>query len=313
MDALHAPRPRRRAWPESHLVVADAGAMVEQGPMPVHGLPLAAVASRLGGIRQQSQALAFWIQLRGTTQVEATEGRFVLRRGDWMVFDPASRQELQAMRGGLTAGLLLPRGFPLPGEGLLPGAGRARPTDIRIALNLWRRCASRPRASGDVPAAVFPLLLHLQSLQAPLHERVDRCPGRTAVRKRQVLARMQRVQMCMQGNTHRNVRLSELAEMTRFSEWWVSKTYRAIYGETVQEASLRMRMGRACALLETSGMAISEVGEACGFHDPCSFARLFKRRYGQTASRWRAARQLRRQTGPRQPPDFPAVVRQAGA
>ncbi|MGO1893394.1 MAG: helix-turn-helix transcriptional regulator, partial [Luteimonas sp.] len=168
-------------------------------------------------------------------------------------------------------------------------------------------------ADGDGAGAMQPLLLHLQSLQASLHERADRCPGRTDVRRRQVLARMQRVHMCMQGNTHRSVRLAELAEMTRFSEWWVSKTYRAIYGETVQEASLRLRLRRACALLEHSGLSISEVGEACGFHDPCSFARLFKRRHGQTASRWRETGQARRQTGPRQSPDFPPVVGRMGA
>lgn len=310
---MHKPQSTRSARPAMHAVVADAGAMVQQRELPAPDLPLAVAVSRLGGLRQHSQVLAFWIQLRGTARVQATEGSFLLRRGDWMVFDPASRQELQAMRDGLTVGLLLPRGFLLPGEGLLPGVGRARATDVRLALKLWRCCASQLRAGGDVPAALFPLLLHLQSLQAPLHERVDRCPGRTMVRKRQVLARMQRVHMCMEGNAHRNMRLSELAEITRFSEWWVSKTYRAIYDETVQEASLRMRMGRACALLESTGMAISEIGEACGFHDPCSFARLFKRRHGQTASHWRAARQVRRQTGPRQPPDFPAVDRRADA
>ena len=307
----NADRTRDRL-PAAH-VVADAGHMIEQRTPLERGQTLAVVVSRLGGVRHSARAFAFWLQLRGTASIEASEGRFLLQRGDWMMFDPESQQEVLAMRGGLAVGLLLPRGFPLPDGALVPGAGRARRADIRIALNLWRRCAGNALADGDGAGAMQPLLLHLQSLQASLHERADRCPGRTDVRRRQVLARMQRVHMCMQGNTHRSVRLAELAEMTRFSEWWVSKTYRAIYGETVQEASLRLRLRRACALLEHSGLSISEVGEACGFHDPCSFARLFKRRHGQTASRWRETGQAWRQTGPRQSPDFPPVVGRMGA
>ena len=126
------------------------------------------------------------------------------------------------------------------------------------------------------------------------------------------MARMQRVRMLMEGNTHRNVRLAELAEVSRFSEWWVSKTYRAIYGETIQESSLRLRMQRARKLLETSSMSIAELGEACGFNDPCSFARLFKRRHGLTASNWRARRQSRSQNFPSQPPGLSPVLEQRG-
>src|SRR5690606_134035 len=204
-----------------------AGARVDQRSLPVPDQPATVTISRLGGLRQQAQALCFWVQLRGATEIHATEGRFLLRPGAWIVFDPDSCQELQAMHDGLTAGLMIPRQFPLPDGGLLPGVGQARAADIRIALNLWRHCAAAPRAQAGAHAAMHPLMLHLQHLQAFLHERVDRCPGRTLARKRQVLARMQRVRMYMEGNSHRNVRLAELAEMSRFSEWWVSKTYRA--------------------------------------------------------------------------------------
>ena len=34
--------------------------------------------------------------------------------------------------------------------------------------------------------------------------------------------------------------------------------------------------------------SIGELAEACGFHDPCSFARQFKAWHGETASSWRA-------------------------
>jgi len=47
-------------------------------------------------------------------------------------------------------------------------------------------------------------------------------------------------------------------------------------------------MQRARELLQYSQLSITELAEACGFHDPCSFARQFKAWHGETASTWRA-------------------------
>lgn len=307
MDVLDGVSFRQAA---DHLAV-HAGSPVDQR-LPVPDQPMTVSLSGLATLRRQVPATCFWIQLRGVTEIHATEGRFALRHGSWITFDPESLVELQAMHHGLTVGLVIPRQYPLPEGGLLPGAGQARIPDIRVALDLWRHQAAAPDLPDARQRALRPLLLHLQHLQASLHDLVDRCPGRTLARKRQVMARMQRVRMFMEGNTHRNVRLAELAEVSRFSEWWVSKTYRAIYGETIQESSLRLRMQRARKLLETSSMSIAELGEACGFNDPCSFARLFKRRHGLTASNWRARRQSRSQNFPSQPPGLSPVLEQRG-
>src|SRR5690606_38444382 len=149
-------------------------------------------------------------------------------------------------------GLMIPCDFQLPDGGLFPGAGRACPWEARIALKLWRRSGPSPSAGECADVGIRAVMLHLQNLQAFIHQLVPKCPGRTLARKRQVLARMQRVRMFMEGNTDRSVRLAELAELSRFSEWWVSKTYRAIYGETVQETSIRLRMERARNLLEST-------------------------------------------------------------
>lgn len=305
MDVLDGVSFRQAA---DHLAV-HAGSPVDQR-LPVPDQPMTVSLSGLATLRRQVPATCFWIQLRGVTEIHATEGRFALRHGSWITFDPESLVELQAMHHGLTVGLVIPRQYPLPEGGLLPGAGQARIPDIRVALDLWRHQAAAPDLPDARQRALRPLLLHLQHLQASLHDLVDRCPGRTLARKRQVMARMQRVRMFMEGNTDRSVRLAELAELSRFSEWWVSKTYRAIYGETVQETSIRLRMERARNLLESTSLSISELGEACGFHDPCSFARLFKRRHGQTASKWRLRSQSRRQTLSSQSARFPPALTQ---
>lgn len=294
------------ATPATHLV-AHSGNVVEATPVPEPSQIRAVAVTRLGWLHHFSQDGLVLLQLRGRSQIDAVEGRFELVRGDWIVFDPDSQQQVRATRGGLAVGLLIPRRIisAMPDKGgLLPGLGRLPLRETRLALRLWAAFQAGAGAPGHLRA----LLQHLGDQQAGLQALASRCPGRTASRRWQMLGRMQRVRMSLQGNLTRSVRLAELARLSRFSEWWVSKTYRAIYGQTVQDASQGLRMQRACALLEHTDLSISEIGNACGFHDPCSFARLFRQRHGQSASLWRAVQQAQRQNHPSQQPRIPAVV-----
>ena len=84
------------------------------------------------------------------------------------------------------------------------------------------------------------------------------------------------------------VRISELAELTSFSSWYFSKTFHALYDESPQEASARMRLEHAADLLRETDLMVGEVAAACGFDNPCSFARAFRARHGTSASRYRS-------------------------
>ena len=113
---------------------------------------------------------------------------------------------------------------------------------------------------------------------------IERCPGRSFHRKTRIFSRIQKARLYLEGNPQRMLRIEDLMELTRFSSWWLSKTFHAVYQETLQRASMRLRMQRARDLLQNSQLSISELAEACGFHDPCSFARQFKAWHGETAS-----------------------------
>lgn len=255
---------------------------------------------RLGSAQLGAAGLTIWLQLRGSAWVEAKEGRFQLRRGDWIAFDRDSRPLLQTDRHGLAIGLSLSAdGLQAIGKlaecRLYAGRGRVSARDARVALRLWRGLAQR--TDGDATAsatadaaALRPLLLHLASIQSDLAERIPRCPGRSRQRKRQVFGRLQRAHMYLQGNCDRVVRLSELAELTSFSSWYFSKTFQSLYDESPQAASARMRLERAADLLRDTSMMIGEVAASCGFDNCCSFARAFRARYGLSATRFRQAR-----------------------
>jgi AraC family transcriptional regulator len=283
--------------PDTFVTAHDAR-MPSPYPAGLPAMPVRfAAVSRSGRTRAPASMFSFWLQLRGSAQVSAAEGSFVLQPGDWIALERGSMPEVQS-DGGLTLGLMLTadvmHGALDPADrGLLVGRGAAPRHDRRIALRLWRQCASLPAEAGigAVMRSLKPLLKHWQAAQEPFAEMIERCPGRSFHRKTRIFSRVQKARLFLEGNPQRMLRIEDLMELTRFSSWWLSKTFHAVYHETLQKASMRLRMQRARDLLRDSHLSITELAEACGFHDPCSFARQFKAWHGETASSWRARHQ----------------------
>jgi AraC family transcriptional regulator len=243
---------------------------------------------------------SFWLVLRGGAQVDGREGHLLLKAGDWIALDRDSRPTLLAGRRSLALGFLLPPGgisaLDHPGlPTLYPGRGTISRRNMRLALHLWRRASGQLPKSQAVdaadradPAATIRCVMHfLSSLQEDLLPLVERCPGRSQWRKRQVFARMQRARLHLDGHLNRTVTLSELAQLSNFSVWYFTKTFHAIYAEGPREMLSRTRLRQASVLLEKTTLSVGEVGAACGFENPCSFARAFRAHYGTTASGYR--------------------------
>jgi AraC family transcriptional regulator len=175
--------------------------------------------------------------------------------------------------------------------GLFPGLGQMAAGTRGGALRLWRRCAGFTRNAVAVHRVERPridaVLRLLCAQQAQLRELVDRCPGRSLRRRRQVFARMQRAWLYMAGNLDRPVRIPELAGLGSVSVWYFTKTFQALYGEGPQAASTRLRLAHAARLLRGTRLSVSEAGEACGFENNCSFSRAFRARFGMPPSRYR--------------------------
>ncbi len=274
----------------------DRGSTVDLEHGACGRVPRWLAVARLGSLRMASGGFTIWMQLRGRTRITAREGTFSLGAGEWLALDRDSAPELQAGRHGATLGVMIPADASGRGRGeLLPGHGRMTARDLRIAIRLWRNGADAVHAhSGDEPVgrALQSMLLHLSALQRDLDGGISRCPGRSARRKRQVFGRLQRARLFLEGHRHRVVRLTELAELTSFSSWYLSKTFHEIYEESPQAASVRMRLERACELLAGTDCSIGEVGAACGFDNSCSFARAFRMRYRTTATAYRESMRL---------------------
>lgn len=271
------------------IVWADRGQVVNLDKLAEDGqVPVCVGASRLGTVQAGPYTMTVWMQLRGSSWVESKEGKFRLHAGQWIAFEKESRPMIQCGRDGLAIGLCLDSEAlralsQLADCGVYAGRGSVTRSEARVALQLWRKVVT-----GDGSAlSMRPVLLHLASLQSDLGEVVQRCPGRSRLRKRQVFGRMQRARMYLEGNSHRVVRIGELAELTNFSSWYLSKTFQSLYEESPQSLSARLRLERAALLLRETDMMIGEVASSSGFDNCCSFARAFRARFGTSASRYR--------------------------
>ena len=271
------------------MVWADRGQVVNLDKLAEDGqIPVCVGASRLGTVQAGPYTMTVWMQLRGSSWVESKEGKFRLHTGQWIAFEKESRPMIQCGRDGLAIGLCLDSEAlralsQLADCGVYAGRGSVTRSEARVALQLWRKVVT-----GDGSAlSMRPVLLHLASLQSDLGEVVQRCPGRSRLRKRQVFGRMQRARMYLEGNSHRVVRIGELAELTNFSSWYLSKTFQSLYEESPQSLSARLRLERAALLLRETDMMIGEVASSSGFDNCCSFARAFRARFGTSASRYR--------------------------
>lgn len=285
--------------PDSFVTVRD----MRLPPSTSAALPLTQVAvGRSDRVRVPASLFSFTLQLRGHAQVAGAEGAFRLEAGDWIALERGSMPEIQA-DGGLALVLMVApdlMGGVLDStdRGLLTGRGHLPLRDRRTVLRLWRQCARAHADPGLAMRSLKPLLQQLQLAQHQFGPMIERCPGRSFHRKTRIFSRIQKARLYLEGHPHRMLRIEDLMELTRFSSWWLSKTFHAVYQETLQRASMRLRMQRARDLLEHSQLSISELAEACGFHDPCSFARQFKAWHGETASAWRERNLAARATVP---------------
>ncbi len=246
--------------------------------------------ARLGVVKVAAPQFNVWMQIRGDGWIESREGRFRMRRGDWMAFEKESVPVVQSGAHGICLGVLIDTETlqsldTLSGNALYAGRGRLPLQELRTVLRVWREAATTNAVDG---LAIRPLLLQLAGMQRELAARVRRCPGRSRIRKRQVFGRMQRAKLYLEGHSDRVVRISDLADMTSFSSWYFSKAFHSLYDESPQALSVRLRLERAADLLKSSTMTVGEVAAASGFDNCCSFARAFKGRFGVPATRYRS-------------------------
>jgi len=83
--------------------------------------------------------------------------------------------------------------------------------------------------------------------------------------------------------------IAQVAGAVALSESRLRAVFREMVGVSLGEYVLRSRINRACSLLGSSALNVSEVAAACGFESLYSFSRAFKKRRGVAPSAYRKA------------------------
>jgi len=87
-------------------------------------------------------------------------------------------------------------------------------------------------------------------------------------------------------------RLGEMTDLERMShDLSISKSYlirrtRALTGHTVQALHERLKMERACALLETQTLKVAEIASQLGYQTQSYFSAVFKKSTGVSPKEW---------------------------
>jgi AraC-like DNA-binding protein len=81
--------------------------------------------------------------------------------------------------------------------------------------------------------------------------------------------------------------LTTVADYMQTSIYTVSRLFKDCTGQGFKEYIMNKRLQKACSMLETSSLPVSEIATACGFDDANYFTVVFKRKYGMPPTKYR--------------------------
>ena len=89
-------------------------------------------------------------------------------------------------------------------------------------------------------------------------------------------------------NYARPLTIDRLAQMAGLSTFHFIRAFRAAVGQTPHQYLRRRRIERACELLATTPVSVTDICDATGFQSLGSFSALFRRLTGESPVQYRA-------------------------
>ena len=92
-----------------------------------------------------------------------------------------------------------------------------------------------------------------------------------------------------QANLDRDLGLESLGRKVNLSPAHLQRVFKAAIGETPKGYVTRLRVERAAFCLLAHDSTVAEIAANCGFRNPETFLRAFRRRYGKSPREYRAS------------------------
>jgi AraC-like DNA-binding protein len=116
---------------------------------------------------------------------------------------------------------------------------------------------------------------------------VQRTMHAAEVRRRAVDQRIQETIDFVSRNPATELSLTELARLTQLSVSRYALAFRRATGCSPMDYFNRLRVQRACELLQTTSLPVQEIGRKVGYNDPYYFSRAFKKIIGSSPNEYR--------------------------
>ena len=91
-------------------------------------------------------------------------------------------------------------------------------------------------------------------------------------------------------NNYKRASLSELSEMLDFSQPYLSRRVKELFGASFTELVKDRRFSEAEQLLANTDLPITDIAESVGYENNSFFHRRFREQYGTSPSKWRKGR-----------------------
>ena len=95
------------------------------------------------------------------------------------------------------------------------------------------------------------------------------------------------VQKIITKDISKHISMREISSMYNISETSLKNYFSAMFGMSVSEYMLELRLKKASELLAKSRLPISEIANSCGYSNQGRFAKIFKSRYGMLPLEYR--------------------------
>jgi AraC-like DNA-binding protein len=155
---------------------------------------------------------------------------------------------------------------------------------------------ARRELERDQEAAKASLVTASNILQAE----IERCSG-TNGSTRGGLAGWQivRVRAYIDSNLQHTIHIRDLSAVARRSPAHFSRKFKLAVGESPHAYVVRRRLEKACDLMITSAVSLSEIALSVGLSDQAHLCRLFRQAFGQSPANWRRERGTAREVASR--------------
>ncbi len=105
--------------------------------------------------------------------------------------------------------------------------------------------------------------------------------------RQEYIARINKAIDFIEDNIYEELNLEKISKISGFSPFHFHRIFKAFVGETLNRFLQRIRIEKAAGqLINNPKKSITDIAFDCGFSGSASFARVFKDKYGISASEW---------------------------